>query len=317
MKKSSAIIAIPRGYTAVALKLPGNLSFDEWEAIGTKLQAASAAVHWWLGDWWAFGDAKYGERAAQAMDPEFPWAFQTCRDAAWVSRAIETSRRRDVLSWSHHREVAALEPKDQDHLLDQAIAEDWSRSELRRAVHRFRANYRPVSPPPLDGTYNVILADPPWRHEQLRTDSRDAETHYDTMPLDEIKELPINKIVASDCVLFLWSPSPKLAEALEVVAAWDFVYRTCLTWVKDRRGMGHYVWQRHELLLVAVRGEPGTPPEHARPDSVIEAPRGRHSEKPMQVYSMIEDMYPDACRIELFARRSRPGWASWGNELAA
>ena len=138
MKKSSAIIAIPRGYTRTGLNLPSGLVFSDWLEIGKRLQSADAAVQWWFGDWWAFGEAKYGERAAQAMDPDFPWALQSCMNAARVCRRIETSRRREVLSFAHHEAVAALEPKVQDELLDQAIAEGLTRAELRAAVHHLK-----------------------------------------------------------------------------------------------------------------------------------------------------------------------------------
>ncbi len=135
---SKGQLTIPKGYSAVALKLAPDLSFDEWAAIGSQLQTASAAVSWWLGDWWAFGEAKYGERAAQAMDPDFPWALQTCMNAARVGRRVETYRRREALTFAHHEAVAALEPKVQDELLDQAIAEGWTRAELRAAVHHLK-----------------------------------------------------------------------------------------------------------------------------------------------------------------------------------
>jgi murein tripeptide amidase MpaA len=88
---------------------------------------AEGAVQWWLGDWWAFGEHRYGDRKAivEAEEWEGP-KFQACRDAGWVCRAFETSRRRDVLSFNYHKEVAALPPKQQDHWLDRAEAEGLS-----------------------------------------------------------------------------------------------------------------------------------------------------------------------------------------------
>jgi N6-adenosine-specific RNA methylase IME4 len=112
----------------------------------------------------------------------------------------------------------------------------------------------------------------------------------------------------------MWATSPKLTEALEVMAAWDFGYRTCMVWVKDRIGMGYYARQRHELLLIAKRGHPPAPEPGDRPDSVVEAPRSQHSAKPDEVYGLIETMYPRSAKVELFARRRRPGWDAWGNQ---
>ena len=85
-------------------------------------------------------------------------------------------------------------------------------------------------------------------------------------------------------------------------------------WVKPSIGPGYYWRQRHELLLLAVRGTPGTTPKGVTLDSVISAPRGKHSVKPEALYSHLEQMYPRARRAELFARRPRAGWAAWGNE---
>ena len=90
-----------------------------------------------------------------------------------------------------------------------------------------------------------------------------------------------------------------------------------MVWVKDRIGMGYYARQRHELLLIGRRGDLPVPEPADRPDSVVEAPLGRHSEKPTEVADLIRRMYPHLPRVELFARTSRDGWDAWGNEAAA
>lgn len=169
-------------------------------------------------------------------------------------------------------------------------------------------------PAPLDasGTFPLLYVDPPWRYEHAEP-TRAIENHYPTMSLDEIKAMDVP--ADDDAVLFLWATSPKLAEALEVIDAWGFGYRTCMVWVKDRIGMGYYARQRHELLLIAKRGNFPVPDPEDRPDSVIDAPLGQHSAKPDVVYELIERMYPTVERkVELFARRPRDGWAAWGNQ---
>ena len=168
---------------------------------------------------------------------------------------------------------------------------------------------------PPAGQYSLIYADPPWRYEHVRTESRAIENQYPTMGLDDLKAMQVP--AADDCVLFLWATSPKLAESMEVLTAWDFTYRTCAVWDKEVIGMGYYFRQQHELLLVATRGTPGTPEEGARPSSVIHGRRAAHSAKPMIVYELLERMYPSAARLELFAREPREGWTGWGNQLAA
>ena len=215
-------------------------------------------------------------------------------------------------NWRTLYELHHLTDDQWDHGFETGIINpEMERSD---AVKLRRPELAPV--PPLDvadGEYSVILADPPWRYEHVKTESRAIENQYPTKPLDEICGLAVP--CAEDCVLFMWATSPKLAEALEVVNAWDFTYRTCAVWVKDKIGMGYYFRQRHELLLVGTRGAIRAPEPEVRFDSVIEAPRLEHSAKPPIVHELIESMYPDHRKIELYARVSRDGWDVWGNEV--
>lgn len=177
------------------------------------------------------------------------------------------------------------------------------------------ANIPAVEEP--NGKYSIILADPPWRYEHSASESREIENQYPTMDLESICKLPIADIAASDCVLFLWTTSPKLDESMQVVRAWGFNYRTCAIWDKEVIGMGYYFRQQHELLLIATHGTPGVPSPSSRVSSVVRSRRAGHSEKPEIFYEIIEAMYPTASRIELFARAARDGWFRWGNQLAA
>ena len=191
-----------------------------------------------------------------------------------------------------------------------------AKREIRRREKAVRvAEIASQTPAPITslGPFPVLYADPPWRYEH-GDPTRAIENHYPTMSLDEIKALEVP--ACDDAVLFLWTPSPMLQKAFEVMNAWGFEYRTCMTWVKDKIGMGHWVRQRHELLLIGRRGAMHTPDPEDRPDSVIEAPRTRHSEKPPVVYEIIERMYPTCERVELFARAPRDNWARWGNEAS-
>jgi N6-adenosine-specific RNA methylase IME4 len=170
------------------------------------------------------------------------------------------------------------------------------------------------------GVFRVIYADPPWRYEPGAPPNREVANHYYTLSLDELCALTdaegraISSLAAEDSILFMWATSPKLFEARDVIEAWGFEYRTCMVWVKDKIGMGWYARQRHELLLIAKRGEPPMPEQANRPDSVIEAPRTAHSVKPDLVYGLIESMFAGPY-VELFARGERDGWAAWGTDV--
>lgn len=120
--------------TPLVLKLPEDLSLDSWAAIGRELCRSEQMMKWWIGDWANFGFRKYGQLK------EFAEAnginYQTLRDLAWVSEKVEMSRRRDNLEWSKHREVAALEPKDQEKWLAKAEKEELPLVEIRRQIRQ-------------------------------------------------------------------------------------------------------------------------------------------------------------------------------------
>lgn len=318
---TKAIVPYARA-TATGLVIPDTLDEVRWTEMGEYLKHVESGVQWWVGDWWRFGERKYGDRKAWADAHEVN--FQTCADAAWVAGAIETSRRRELLGFSYHREVASFEPEEQDELLELAERNEWKWRELRAEVRRRKTAERigtaagEAAPLAALGKYQIIYADPPWQYEHAEP-SRAIENNYWPATLDEIKALGPDLPAADDCLLLCWATSPKLEEAFEVLRAWEFDYRTCLVWVKGdvenpTIGMGYYARQAHELLLVAKRGELPVPPPEARPASVIAAPRGMHSEKPVVFYELIESMYPGFSKVELFARTRRDGWHAWGDQ---
>jgi N6-adenosine-specific RNA methylase IME4 len=194
------------------------------------------------------------------------------------------------------------------------------KAEIRRAerIERLAATCNHSTPFPSDRRYAVLYADPPWHFEVYNEESgveRAAGNHYPTMSLDEICALPVLSLASPDAALFMWTTVPHLRESFDVLVAWGFEYKTNIVWVKDKIGLGYFVRNQHELLLVATRGDMPSPSPANRPPSVIHAPRREHSRKPDEAYELIERMYPELPKIELFARQARAGWAAWGNEL--
>jgi N6-adenosine-specific RNA methylase IME4 len=172
------------------------------------------------------------------------------------------------------------------------------------------------APPQSNDQFDVIYADPPWRYGSPKAEppNRRIENHYPTMPLGDICALRVP--AAKDAVLYLWATAPLLPEALQVMEAWGFRYKSCAIWDKQRVGIGHWWRGQHELLLVGVRGKARPPQSTLRRSSVFRAPRGRHSEKPAEVRDYIAQAFPAARRLEMFARVTSPGWKAWGNEVA-
>jgi N6-adenosine-specific RNA methylase IME4 len=153
--------------------------------------------------------------------------------------------------------------------------------------------------------YEVVYADPPW-------DCAQGRKHYPTMKLEDIKNLQIK--TADDAVLYLWATTEKLPDAIEVMEAWGFKYITNSIWDKGHIGFGVWFRNQHELLLVGTKGNFPPPDESMRIGSALKYPRREHSRKPDEIRTLIEKWYPNAIRIELFARQQFQGWYCFGNE---
>lgn len=304
-------------FKPAGLVIPDGFEFQQWEDIGRTIKVMNDGVQWWLGDWLNFGERKYGEKYSQALNDTEYQAFQ---DVAWVARQFEISRRRENLTWSHHREAAPLEIEEQNKVLDAASAGKLSTRELRRLIaeHKQLSLKSPVFPP---DTYRVIYADPPWKYNDERMGTG-AAAHYPLMELEAICQLvdpagrSVRDVSRSDSVCFLWVTSPLLPDGLHVLDAWGFEYKASFVWDKVRGYNGHYNDVRHEVLLVGTRGS-CLPDAKELADSVVTAEKARHSAKPDVFYELIEGLYQNGPYLELFARRKRDGWSVWGNQAQA
>lgn len=185
---------------------------------------------------------------------------------------------------------------------------------LRRRIREAQLAARQKALP--DRKYGVICADPEWRFETYGPGGMDrsADNHYPTSATAVIAARPVGDLAADDCVLFLWATVPMLPEALAVMAAWGFAYKSHWVWDKVSEGTGYWNRNKHELLLVGTRGGAIAPaPGTQRPSIMVERATA-HSTKPEWAYAMIEEFYPNLAKIELNARVLRPGWDAWGYE---
>lgn len=222
--------------------------------------------------------------------------------------------------------VHALAGKRPD-LLD-AVAEGRIKlSEASRQVKRDTLADRVAALPA--GKHRIIYADPPWKYGDSRDgltesnygkdrayDETSAAGQYPTMSVADLCALDVRSLAADDAVLFCWATFPLLPDALQVVKAWGFTYKTSFVWDKQRSNLGHYHDARAELLLICTRGS-ATPEIDERPPQIQSIPRGKHSAKPELFRQLIDHMYPTGPRIELFRRGEVPrGWSAWGNEVS-
>lgn len=226
--------------------------------------------------------------------------------------ALDTGEQLDAL--------AKLTPQRAAELVDRAAAGDKVnavaavKAEKRDAKEKALAD-KTVSLPL--AKFNVIYADPPWRFEPYSRETgmdRAPENHYPTMTLQQILDLPVPTVAADDCVLFLWATVPMLPEAFQVMTAWGFTYKSHCIWNKNALGTGYWFRNKHELLLVGVKGDIPAPLPGTQYASVIDGPVKDHSRKPIIFRGMIEGLFPNLPKIELFARTPAPGWGQWGKE---
>lgn len=167
-----------------------------------------------------------------------------------------------------------------------------------------------VAPNPVPPRYRTILADPPWEVQQRG--GRGAIQHYALMSLDLIKAMPVADLAADDAHLWLWVTNATLRDGYDVMAAWGFTPRSPLTWCKPRLGLGNYLRNSTEHLLLGTRGD--APVRFRAQPTWLFAPVQDHSHKPEEVYGVIERL-SDGPYLELFARRPRHGWHVWGNQI--
>lgn len=160
--------------------------------------------------------------------------------------------------------------------------------------------------------YSTLLVDPPWEAQQ--SGPYGAAIHYPLMSLEQIKGLPVEDLAAEDAHLWLWVTNATLRDGYDVAESWGFTVRSPLTWVKFRLGLGNYLRNSTEHLLLCTRGK--APVKHRSQPTWISAPVQEHSRKPEEQYALIERISPGPY-LELFARRRQPGWHVWGNEITS
>ena len=181
--------------------------------------------------------------------------------------------------------------------------------------------------------YQVIYADPPWDYvgkmqydkttikgENIGFEKKiflsSAGFKYPTLKLKQLKTLDVKSIADDDCILFMWTTGPQLANSVELGEAWGFEYKTvAFVWDKMIHNPGRYTLSQTEFVLVFKKGKIPQPRGARNVRQMVAVPRGKHSEKPIEVIKGITKMFPQQDKIELFARNNFVGWDNWGLEV--
>ena len=177
-----------------------------------------------------------------------------------------------------------------------------------------------------DKKYSVIYADPPWEYKQsgsIKNSRGMAKQHYQTMSTQDISKLPIRKLCTENALIFMWATFPNITEAVKLMQAWGFNYKTAaFVWVKKNKngsnfwGMGAWTRANAEVCLLGIskKTKASEVVKSHRVHQVIESVIEQHSKKPDIVRDKIIELIGDLPRIELFARQHADGWDCWGNE---
>jgi N6-adenosine-specific RNA methylase IME4/ParB-like chromosome segregation protein Spo0J len=215
--------------------------------------------------------------------------------------------------------VAAAEAEPEKY---SKLAEDMDRTGLvngpyKRLKVAIQAERIRAEPPPLprNGPYRVATIDIPWPYEIRAEDPSHRATHpYPQMSIAEVCALPIPALMHEDAVLWLWTTNHHMRESYAVLDAWGFEQKTILTWAKDRMGYGDWLRGQTEHCHLAVRGKPIV--ALTNQTTLLHGPVRANSQKPEEFYSLVESLCPAPRYLELFARKPRPGWDVWGDEVA-
>lgn len=304
--------------TKTGIRRLGRFSETDWKNCAAMLDQFNQGVNWCVGDLMLLGEPEFGEdKVIQWIDEMVPsMGPQEKYHCQHVSNSFPYSNRLESLTWTHHFVLAYHNnARERFQLLEQAEKQKLSTGDLRKRLRAHKLAATAAANPLPKDKYRVIYADPPWKYaDELIEGYGAAEHHYPTMTIAELAALPIKDLALPDAVLFMWVTSPLLEECFEVIKGWGFQYKSMFVWDKVKHNFGHYNSVRHELLLICTRGS-CTPDSGELHDSVVSVERNdTHSSKPEEFRRLIDSLYTDGQRIELFSRTKAKGWHVWGNE---
>lgn len=206
----------------------------------------------------------------------------------------------------------------------------YAPEQSRRTMHNELPEFYPDLP---DKKYEIIYADPPWDYggkmqydkSSIKAQNKDwkrgifisaANFKYPTVKTKELMKIPLYKICADDCLLFMWVTNPHLAQGIRLGEAWGFEYRTvAFVWDKMNHNPGQYTLSNCELCLLFKKGKIPSPRGARNIQQLVRVPRGEHSVKPNEIRENIVKMFPTQSKIELFARQKPLGWDVWGLDV--
>jgi N6-adenosine-specific RNA methylase IME4 len=298
--------------TKTGITFKRDVSKEEWQYVFDACNHISGCIQFWIGDLLKYREQKWG--MYDDVVDQLGYDKSTLKTYKSISENVKPLLRNNNLSFNHHKEVAKLPEPKQIEFLNRAVEEKLTVRDLREEIRKADIIVNNDVKLP-QGKFQIFYADPPWKYGNSMPEYfTEQANHYSLMTIEEICNMPILEMADKNAALFMWVTSPILEEAFQVVNAWGFEYKTSFIWDKIKHNMGHYSSVRHEILLLCIRGSYPKESNNLR-DSVYSEERTKHSKKPDYFYELIEEMYPNSNKIELFSRNKREGWHSYGNQI--
>lgn len=162
-----------------------------------------------------------------------------------------------------------------------------------------------------EGKFEVIVCDPPWQYNTVfNPDTKGIGARYSQMSFAQLAALEIP--ATDDCVFWLWTTNAFMHDAYHLLEVWDFEPKTILTWFKGKKGFAYWLFGETEHCLLAKRGSPVI--NHTGQSTALFVEKKAHSQKPDEFFELVEEFCPGR-KLEMFARKERPNWSVWGNEV--
>ncbi len=306
--------------TKTSLIFKRDITKEEWMDGFNSLKKIEGCIQFWIGDFLAYRNQKWG--MYDDIAEETGYEIKALQNIKSITDKVETSRRREELSFSHHSEVASLSPEKQTEFLNKAVEKKLSVRELREEIRK--DNFNQLETPLLPkGKFSVIYADPAWPVGSIVMDKWESpiDDKYPVMTIEEIKNMLIQNISADDCSLFIWTTHSFLPDCLDIIKEWGFKYFCTITWNKGSGWTQNGFHKMTEFLLFGYKGKMNINQYGKAFPTLRNDKKSIHSKKPDKIRNLIKDKTPGG-RLELFARQYEDdakdrfeGWTLWGNEI--
>jgi len=278
------------------LKPVGKPTYDQWASVGEFIRKSEGAIHFWLGDWFNYGEENWGEAHSQELEDKYGYDFNTLSKDKWVANKIDPERRHSGLSFRHHEEVACLPPEEQSQLLCKAEEENINSNDFRRVVKKFKKDKKSLNQKPT-GNFDLIYVDTPilscYPEEMVFN-------KISLIDLEDIK-LPLN----DDSLIFIWSTGTNIANTIKLMTTWGFKQESMLVWNRVKTSFETEFSTEHCLfLIVGVKGMFTVPSCNKPFTEIIETDTGH---KPEKFFSIIEKAYPEFKKA-IIGNIKRDGW---------